>query len=395
MTPWRVLVLDASDRQALAACRSLGRAGHHVETAGYTSAELSGDSRYSRRYTRLPGPGGPSSPFERALEAAVRAQGTDIVIASNDATLARLGAVATPVPTFPVVDAAFVRLADKAGLAAVCTAAGVPYPRTFAQRRPEDLDDALRSVGLPAVAKSSRSAEANGSSVRFSPGATVAASADELRRTVDRVRSEGLLPVVQERIPGREKLNAVVIRRDGRTSFRYAHRVLREAPRSGGIGITLETVDAHGGGGAEAVDVLERVCDAAGYQGLAQAEFYRDARDGRLYVIDVNPRLWGSTWFVERMGLRVVERGVRDVLGLPEVLPPPRYPVGRRFHHLSGELRWLATGQRRAADVLTLLRTSGRRDLWEYADWSDPGPLLRYAARRVSAVATGGMRASA
>jgi predicted ATP-grasp superfamily ATP-dependent carboligase len=289
VTVWRVLVLDASERQALAACRTLGRAGHHVETAGYAAAELAGDSRHSRRYTRLPGAEAPALRFEQALADAVRAHRSDVVIATNDATLARLGTVTSPIPTLPRVDAAFIRLADKAELADVCAAAGVAAPPTFLQRVPADADEAVRAVGLPAVVKAARSAEADATSVRFRAGAEVAGSLDEVRAAVARVHDQRLRPVVQQRIAGLEKLNAVVIRRERRSVFRYAHRVVREAPRSGGIGVTLETIEADRGAGAEAIDVLERICDAAGYEGLAHVEFYRDARDGMLCAIDVNP----------------------------------------------------------------------------------------------------------
>jgi hypothetical protein len=82
------------------------------------------------------------------------------------------------------------------------------------------------------------------------------------------------------------------------------------------------------------------------------------------------------------MGLRVVERAIRDALGVPP-LPQPHYPVGRRFHHLSGELRWVRSSPQPVADLWQLARTTGRHDEWEYADWSDPGPLALHAARRL------------
>ena len=130
------------------------------------------------------------------------------------------------------------------------------------------------------------------------------------------------------------KYSAVLLRREGATELRYAMRFVREYPRTGGIGVTLDSIDPHAGEGKEVTDVLEAICEVVGYSGIIQAELYRDA-GGQLHVIDVNPRLWGSVWFAERLGTRVLERSIRAALGLP-ALPPPRYDAGYRFHTLSG-----------------------------------------------------------
>ena len=196
-----------------------------------------------------------------------------------------------------------------------------------------------------------------------------------------RLRGAGLAPIIQERVPFVDKLNAVVIRDHGRTEFRYAHRVLREAPAAGGTGVSLVTISPDVGAGAEAVDMLERICDAAEYRGLAQAEFYRSGKDGLLYLLDVNPRLWGSTWFAERLGLRISERGIRFALGLEPIAQPP-YPLGRRFH-AGGVLHWLRDQESTARGLLELARTTRPWDVVEI----DLGDLRPLAVRLVQAAA--------
>jgi hypothetical protein len=185
-------------------------------------------------------------------------------------------------------------------------------------------------------------------------------------------------PVVQSRVIPAEKINAVVITRNGASEYRYAHRVLRETPITGGIGVALETISAERDSGGEAADLLERICDAARYSGLAQAEFCRSAEDGRLYLLDVNPRLWGSTWFAERLGQRVVERGVRFALDLPQLAPQP-YRLGRRFHTPVGEWRWLRERDRKIAGLIEIARSTRPWDVFEYVYGRDPAPLALYA----------------
>jgi hypothetical protein len=217
--------------------------------------------------------------------------------------------------------------------------------------------------------------------VAAAKGASVCHTVADVVAAVSELRDAGLAPIVQERVPFIDKLNAAVIRSQGRTEFRYAHRVLREAPASGGTGVSLVTISADVGAGAEAVELLERICDAADYRGLAQAEFYRSGEDGRLYLLDVNPRLWGSTWFAERLGQRVSERATRFALGL-KPMPQPPYPIGRRFH-AGGVLRWLADQDSRARGLLELARTARPWDVVEI----DPGDLKPLAVRLVQAAA--------
>lgn len=376
---YSVLVLDPWVRASLAACRALGRsADFDVGVGGYHSGRMAAgpaaSSRYANRYHVLPEPGGPGSAFQKALARLIATHAYDVVLATDDITLARLATVDVPVPTFPDVGSAFQSLTNKAALAEICAPIGVAYPETRAPSDELQTARAADELKLPVVVKSSRSAEAGPEAVRSAKGARVCWAVSDAVKAAADIRRVGLQPILQARVRFKEKLNAVVIRSKGASEYRYAHVVLREAPPSGGIGVAVETVSAEAGAGAEAVDLLERVCDAAGYEGLAQAEFYRSADDGQLYLVDVNPRLWGSTSFVERLGQRVVERGVRFALGLTP-LGPAEYPLGKRFHTAFGELRWLQGQRSKVAGLAELLRTSRPWDTFEYLDGHDLLPL--------------------
>jgi 5-(carboxyamino)imidazole ribonucleotide synthase len=281
------------------------------------------------------------------------------------------------VPTLSALDDGWRIVQDKARLGEVCERIGVPYPAVASVPDRAALEPALERVGLPAFVKSASSAVATPELIVFARGATFVRTREEAAEAFTRLEAAGLPVIVQHRIEHTEKLNAVVLRRDGRTELRYAHRVLREYPRTGGMGIALQSIDPHDGPGAEAVDVLERVCEEVGYRGVAQCEVYRSRDDGRLHLIDVNPRLWGSTWFGERQGLRVVERSLRAALDLP-ALPPPVARPGMRFHLVSSELRWLVRGSGRGERLRELARTTRPGDVFDWIDPSDPRPTARY-----------------
>lgn len=371
----KVLVLDATSRPSLAACRALGRAGHEVAAAGHAAAAIAGASRYTARYHRLPGLLDDGSEFAAALERLAAEFGYEAMFATDDGTLAHLHRLRPPIPTVPTFGDPFALLTDKVRLAELARRSGVDYPPTYLAHTPEHLDRALGSVRYPAIVKAERSGVATGERLASSQGATVAHDEGAARAAVEALDRDGLRPIVQERVGGTEKTNVVVLRRDGRSEVRYAHRVLRENPPEGGIGVTLETLAPEDPRAARSLEALERVCEAAGYEGLAQAELYLS--EERAWLIDVNPRLWGSTWFAERLGLRVVERSLRFALGRAPLDAGPAYPAGERFHHLPGELRSALRERPVWSSLLRLARSYRPGDYVEYADWSDPGPLLR------------------
>ena len=380
-----VLVVDAWERMALAACRALGRAGVEVGIGGHEPAsDYVAASRYARRYHRLPDPSGPAAPYEAALRDVIRGHGYVAVVSCHDATLARLASIDLGAATISRLNEAWHLVQDKVALADICARLGLAYPLTERIDAKSDVARALARLGAPVFVKSAQSALARPEHVPFQRGAIRAATAEEASHMIERLVDEGLPVIAQAGVEHVEKVNAVLLLHDGHCQLRYAHRVLREHPRAGGMGITLQTISAERGIGGEAAAALEAICLDVGLDGLVQAEFYRGT-DGRLYVLDVNPRLWGSTWFAERLGLRVVERSLRAALGL-EPLGPIRYPLGRRFHVPNTELKWVLAGESRWRAALSLLADTRPWDVFEYVDRTDPRPNLRWVIHKLRRV---------
>ncbi len=380
----RVLVLDGWEPMALGACRGAGHMGHTVGAASTDRRRnIVARSRYVSRHDTLPDPWGPAAPYEAALRELVEREGYDALISVHDQTLARLASIDLPVPTTARLDDAWAILQDKLALAEVAERAGVVYPRTEPAGTPEELDSALERLGLPVFVKSSVSALALPDRVEFQRGAKLARTREEAFAAAEQLW--GKLPVIAQGLidPG-SKLGVVVLRRDGRTELGYAHRMLREHPREGGIGITLESLDPDSGDGAEAIAALERLCEEVGYQGITHAEMYRSESDGSIAVIDINPRVWGGIWFVERQGVQPIERSLRAALDLPP-LPPYTPRPGLLFHMLIPELGWLRREPDRRAALREWVRTTRPRDVFDLVDVTDPMPTLHYLAGRIRA----------
>jgi predicted ATP-grasp superfamily ATP-dependent carboligase len=106
----------------------------------------------------------------------------------------------------------------------------------------------------------------------------------------ERVRDAGFRCMVQELVPGRfEELVSVglCLDRDGRLISSFSTRKRCEYPEPFGDGLVVETIDDPG--------ILEpsvALLRQLGYWGICDVEYKRDARDGRMKLLDANPRVW-------------------------------------------------------------------------------------------------------
>jgi biotin carboxylase len=390
MTSVPVLVMDGDERQALAACRALGRVGYEVGVAGSRERSLAGHSRYATRHHVLPDPRSRNTVYEERLVDIVQRHGYRVLLPSLDETFARVERVPLPAQLAPAPGQARDRLVDKLGLAEVATAADIPYPHTAVVR---SKDDTL-SLALPVVVKARRSAVAQPGRVAHNSGAVVAHTWEAAHAAAAALQTQGLEAIVQERIDRLEKINVTIVRRRLHSEVRFPYRVLRDLPLTGGIAVTTATLSVLASPGREALEALEALCDSVGYEGVANGEFVRSRRDGKLYLIEVNPRLWGSLWFAERLGQRVVEREVRAALDLEPLpdAPPPRRTL---YHFPTSEVRWVRAHPRRGKPLLELLRSLRPGHVYEYVDRRDLGVMARHAVekrRRARATSRGEAR---
>jgi hypothetical protein len=298
------------------------------------------------------------------------------IVAAFDATIARLRSIGSPVPVVPTLDPALDAVTDKLTLSDACRRAGVSYPPTWLHG-----DPALPTTG-ELIVKPRRTAKADAERVAARTGATVVRSAAERDAAVEVLLALGLEPVVQRRVDRAFKVNVSIVRSGGRSSARIAYRVIREFPPTGGLATATETIDPDAGLGRQALEAAEAVCDAAGYQGIGNAEFYGQG-DGSLCLIEINTRIWGSVWLPERLGLEFTGRAVEHALGLP-ARPPIPAPAGRRFHRSTLELRWLLAGPANGAGRRDFLRTIGPGDVYDVVSLSDPRPMAATATRLAS-----------
>lgn len=376
----RVLVTDGEARAALAAVRSLGRAGYEVHVASADGRSLAGASRHAASDAALGDAFAEPRAFAERLAARVAHLRPDVVLPVTEQCLGnvyRFELDADPRFACPP-RALYERAVDKHALLAEAAALGVPVPRT-ALVEPADAPPALpEPFRYPVVLKPRRSRFWVGSGWRSGEAVTLR----EPAAWSEALRAPGLAggALLQEFVPG-TGAGVFLLCRDGVPLVRFAHRRLREKPPTGGAAVLSESVRPDPALLAHA----EALLGALRWSGPAMVEFRR-APAGRAFLMEVNPRLWGSVQLAIDAGADFPALAVALHRGEPIPAVEPR--LGVRTRWLLGDVDHLLIGLRRAEvrretgrgagrlvlDFLRSFADTSREEILRRDDWR---PFLR------------------
>ncbi|MGH8213154.1 MAG: hypothetical protein ACREPP_08015 [Rhodanobacteraceae bacterium] len=307
-------------------------------------------------------------PFERAV----------VITGRDDAAL-----WAADLPTGPLADrfpvcssprAVLETLQDKARFGEFLERTDMPHPRTFTIRSAADIGNIpfgeLDRVFIKPV-DSQRFVKITGAK-----GIWVS-DRPAFERTWDGLEAQGLHVIAQEYIPGKASDHYFIDGfrdRLGAVTALFARRRMRIYPPHFGnssycVSIPLDEI-------AEARDRLIELLEKLQYRGIFSAEFKRDARDGRLRILEINTRAWWYVEFATRCGINVCRMAYEDALGLPVARAPENYPVGVGCTHLSRDIRaiFARSGGQRVSPWKALMQWS--RGYFSVFRLDDPMPGL-------------------
>jgi predicted ATP-grasp superfamily ATP-dependent carboligase len=287
----RILVLDGHSAAALATTRSAGRAGHWVAVGGnrglFAAAKL---SRFSSSAFDHPSSTGEAGPFIDAMVEFIRTNKIDLLVPVTDWTLQPVsqqrerftGLCRVALPSPAALDA----VSDKYRTIRLAESLGIAVPRTLLLASAADLAKCQGSR-FPVVVKDRFSVRWIGGKAVFGSVA-YAYSAAELEKLVrERLRPAGDV-LVQEFAAG-VGIGFSCFVAQGKTYLPFEWQRIREVdPRGSGSSarksIPLEPA---------LVAASERLITAVGFEGLAMVE-YKRTKDGRLVLMEINGRPWGS-----------------------------------------------------------------------------------------------------
>lgn len=357
-----VVITDGKYRASIAAARVLGRAGRQV-----VAVQARGDcpleppvfsSRYVSEKRWLDGsaadPGYPDK-----LYGLLEEYGHPVLFCAGAATLNAVSGqrerfaqacdflIASP----DVLDA----LNDKGAVHRRCRELGIPVPRQF-DGEPDRY---------PVIIKP-RCGEKFGLKARERYAVADNAQEYEVRRLL--MSRYDPSPIVQEKVEGAGAGASLLLDREGRLVSAICHRRVREYPASGGPSTCCESFYDEG-----MIAQACRLLSSFGFVGMAMVEFKGD------YVLEVNPRVWGSFPMTERADSPFAVRYARAAAGERLDYAPRDYQTGVRMRFTLND----------GAAMLDYLRHGRPGPFFQgMADWfrarealsakDDPAPWRRY-----------------
>ena len=329
-----VLVTDANQRSALAITRSLGARGVRVIAADSVPETLAGSSRFSADSAQYVDPYRDPEGFVADLRALVSEHDIGLIVPATEVTTYLVAAnqsslhpAASATPPYALFDL----LSDKYRLFKLAEELGQPMPRTRFVDNPSDAVPSALEIGFPVVVKPYRSRILTGghwlsTTVRY------AHDRDELEALIEGDESLRQHPfLLQEFVRGVGQ-GLFALYDQGRPLALFCHRRIREKPPSGGVSVLSESVPVDPALERYATQLLDHV----GWHGLAMVE-YKVGADGTPYLMEVNPRFWGSLQLAVDAGVDFPWMLYQVATGTP-VDRVPDYTTGRRLRWLLGDL---------------------------------------------------------
>jgi D-aspartate ligase len=314
-------VVDVGWVNGLAAIRSLGRAGAPVLALDHRPSALGFRSRYAQaRICPDPQDEGAFVDFLATLGKELEAPVP--VFPTHDEPLnaiARAGLgepFRFPFPPWEVL----ARIQSKRAQLEAAEAVGIAVPRTIVPGSATEARAAADELGYPVLVKPSST---EGFKRRFGRQAFRCETADEAAQAY--ADAEEYEPLVQEVVPGGDGTLFTLgsyLAADGEPLGLFCGRKLRQTPPGVGTCRVGEAVWDE-----EVVEQGLRLLKTLGHVGLSQVELKRDARDGALRLMEVNPRLWQWHGLAAACGVDVTRIAYEDLTG---ARPAPANMNGRR-----------------------------------------------------------------
>lgn len=272
---------------------------------------------------------------------------------------------------------------------------GIPVPHTYEIADVEDLLSRGATIRFPLIAKPRSKEFERNTGIRFQRFE----SFNELKAVFDVYPKFGQWFLIQEFLPG-VGVGVEVLMHGGEPLVVFQHRRVRELPVGGGVSVAADSEPVDPVLSRYAFDLLR----ALRWEGVAMVEFRQDRQSGRLALMEVNGRFWGSMALSVHAGIEFPYYAVQLAQGMaPSSLDRP-YQIGVRFRWLLGDinrmveialllLRRRITLGAAMSEAVAFFRDffpPGRDALWS---WADPRPALDelgQAARLLAALAVSG-----
>lgn len=340
-----VIVTNAKNRIAYRVVKSLGEKGIDVYTADFAPLSMAFGSRFSRGHFLYPSPFRHPRAFIDTIISRAEHLKADTLIPVFEETflLSKYKSTISRHLKMAIPDYDQVLIAhNKDRWTPIAHKLGIPVPRTVSIEALRN--GAGRNLNFPVLIKPKQGGGAW--------GIEQANSRRELNHLLQK-QNHADRPwerfFVQEKIKGTVHCVAMVMNH-GDLKGHLVYQQLRDLPFSGGqatLRISIEN--------PQAVDLMKRLLGHLHWHGICQADFLVAEETGTPYLIDINPRFWGS-----------LVQGIASGVDFPYLLykiaaegdvpPAPDFKKGVITRWLWGDLRTLPQALKHSSDKWHFLK---------------------------------------
>jgi predicted ATP-grasp superfamily ATP-dependent carboligase len=373
-----VVVTNARNRIAYNVLRSLGQKGLTVYVADSVPRSMSAASRYAAGHFLYPSPYRQPEQFIECLVETLPRLNADVLIPVFEETflVAKHKEKLSPLVSMALADYDQILTAhNKDRWERVARRLGIPVPHTYALQALRDGSVSLSQIRFPVLIKPKQGGGAW--------GIREAGSRDALERLLAMSDWEGK-PwdrfFLQEKVRGDTHCVAMLFNK-GQLRATVAYRQIRDYPPTGGqatVRVSLRTERAERS--------FQQLLEELRWHGPCQADFIVEHGTGTPYLIDVNPRLFGSLTQAIASGVdfpyliyRLAKEG--------DVPPVASFKTGIVTRWLGGDMAALPSRIRDSKDKLGVLRDfvfpETAASLFDDWSLSDPLPMISWCADAV------------
>jgi len=186
--------------------------------------------------------------------------------------------------------------------------AKIPHPRTLFPLEADEFKISAEKIGYPVFIKP----EISPLFKRIQKGkGFVAHNRKELGNHLSKIASSGLRFILQEIIPGdATSLYGCAGFKYEEMIYSFCYQRIREYPAGFGIGTMLISIPSFIG-----QTMLADYLKAINYNGVFEAEFKLDRRDGLFKLIEINARPWWQSMLPTKCGLNIIKAAYDHAVG--------------------------------------------------------------------------------
>jgi predicted ATP-grasp superfamily ATP-dependent carboligase len=330
--------MDGRIQSCLPVIKALRRAGHHVTIAESDPLCVGFFSRYPHRRIRHRDPRVDPEGFLADLKRHLATGDYDVLIPILDVTaelVSRHKAELAQFVRIPLVDyPIFMRARDKSQTMRIALAHGLPIPKTYF---PDELPigEIAGRVEYPVLIKPNISVGAR--------GLTRVQTPRELEELYPLVVARYGPSTIQEFIPqtGLQYKAEFFLDQTGEARAWVVYSKIRHFPLEGGVS-TLNCTVARD----DIVALGKQLLQAMEWYSYADIDLISDPRDGRIKIMEVNPRITGSVKICFEAGVDFATMLVALALG-DQVEAVSGYQTGMYLRHPGLDLIWFVKSPQR------------------------------------------------